>query len=434
LNTRQIHLIVLGLNHTTAPVDVREKLFIPEESQPEVLKDLKTRGADEAAIISTCNRTEFYVSGAGLEEANNAVLSSLTERFGIDKMWLRAYTYTLGDEEAYRHLFLVASGLDSMVVGEPQILGQVKDAYRMSRSYDTSGPFFEKVFKRAFQVAKRVRTETKIGYNPVSISSMAVELARKIFGELAQKQILVIGAGEMCEIALKHFRKEGLQEILVTNRTFRKARQLAEEIIGTAYPFEEVPELLLKVDMVLSSTGAEKPIIDKKMIMTAMKKRKNRALFFIDIAVPRDVEQEVNDLENVYLYDIDDLKEISQTHLSNRVQESQKAHAIVDEEVEKFDIWLKQLEMNPLIAQIVQRIEQIRSKEVRKAVQKLKNPDPDTIKQVDMLSRTLINKLMHPHMMMIKKNGSSVVLDVIKNLLLPEEEDEKETDSGDEGE
>jgi glutamyl-tRNA reductase len=179
---------------------------------------------------------------------------------------------------------------------------------------------------------------------------------------------------------------------------------------------------------------AEKPIIDKKMIMTAMKKRKNRALFFIDIAVPRDVEQEVNDLENVYLYDIDDLKEISQTHLSNRVQESQKAHAIVDEEVEKFDIWLKQLEMNPLIAQIVQRIEQIRSKEVRKAVQKLKNPDPDTIKQVDMLSRTLINKLMHPHMMMIKKNGSSVVLDVIKNLLLPEEEDEKETDSGDEGE
>ncbi len=435
MNTaRPMHFIVLGLNHNTAPLDVREKLYIPEDSQGDILKGLKNSGIGEAVILSTCNRTEIYVIGPGPEESNKTIFDVLADRLGIDRTWLDAYTYTLADEEAYRHLFLVASGLDSMVIGEPQILGQVKDAYKSAHSHEASGPFFEKIFNRAFQVAKRVRTETRIGYNPVSISSMAVELARKIFGELDKKQILVIGAGEMCEIALKHFRKEGLQEILVTNRTLRKAQQLAEEIIGTAYPFEEIPELLLKVDMVLSSTGADKPIIDKKTVMAAMKKRKNRPLFFIDIAVPRDVEQGVNDLENVYLYDIDDLKELSQEHLSNRMQESQTAHAIVDEEVEKFQLWLKQLEMNPLIIQIQQRLEQMRSKEVRRTLQKLKSEDPETARQLDMLTRTIVNKIIHPHMVMIKKNGSPAVLDLIKNLLLSKEENEKDVDSGDKGE
>jgi glutamyl-tRNA reductase len=310
----------------------------------------------------------------------------------------------------------------------------VKDAYRSAVSHDAAGSFLDKVFNRAFQVAKRVRTETKIGYNPVSISAMAIELARKIFGVLAGRQILVVGAGEMCEIACKHFRKEGLEKVLVTNRTFGKAQQLAEEIPGIAHPFDDIPDLLTKVDMVLSSTGADKPVIDKAMVLGAMKKRKMRTLFFIDIAVPRDVAPAVNDIENVYLYDIDDLKELSQAHLSNRLGESQRAYEIVDEEVRKFDLWLKQLDMNPLITRIRESLEALRSRELKKALHKLKDADPETVRQIDMLTRAIVNKIVHPHMMMIKKNGSPVALDIIKNLLLAGEENEKDMDSRDEGE
>jgi glutamyl-tRNA reductase len=429
-----MHLVVLGLNHNTAPVEVREKLHVPDEALGEVLNSLKNGGAREAVIVSTCNRTEVYVAGDNPEHSSSSATKILADRFGIETTWLRDYTYTFIDDEAYRHLFLVAAGLDSLVVGEPQILGQVKDAFRSASEYQAAGPLFEKVFNRAFQIAKRVRTETRIGYNPVSISSMAVDLARKIFGEFASRRILVVGAGEMCEIALKHFKKDGLQDILVTNRTLRKAQQLAEEIIGSAYHFEDLPDLLLQVDMVLSSTGAELPIIDKAMVLRAMKKRKNRPLFFIDIAVPRDVEPGVNDIENVYLYDIDDLKELAQTHLSSRMQESEKAHRIVEEEVEKFGSWLKQLEMNPLIAQIRENLETMRNRELKKTLQKLKNADPETVKQLDALTRAIVNKIIHPHLVMIKRNGSPAVLDVVRNLLLYGEEYEKEMDSGDKGE
>jgi glutamyl-tRNA reductase len=409
-----MHLIVLGLSHNTAPLDVRERFFIPEEASAGVLRELKRQSGDEAAVISTCNRTEVYVTCADAEASNRAVMGFLVDRFGMAS--LGDYTYTFSDEEAYRHLFLVAAGLDSMVIGEPQILGQVKDAYRAAHVSGFAGPFLDQVFNRAFQVAKRVRTETRIGYNPVSISAMAVELARKIFGEFARRQILVIGAGEMCGIALKHFRKEGLEQVFVTNRTFGKAQQLAEEITGIARPFDDIPNLLTKVDMVLSSTGAERPIVDKAVVLGVMKRRKMRPLFF------------------VYLYDIDDLKGLSQVHLTNRLEESDKAHAIVDEEVHKFRIRLKELEMNPLIARISENMEAIRTGELKRTLQKLKSADPETIRQLDMLTRTIVNKIVHPHLMMIKKNGSPMVLDLIKSLLLSGEEDEKEMDSRNERE
>jgi glutamyl-tRNA reductase len=429
-----MHVVILGLNHNTAPVEARERLYVSEEVLGEVLKELTGWGAEEAIVLSTCNRTEVYASSADIDALKGAVVGTLTGRFGVDRKWLDEYTYTMCDEEAYKHLFLVASGLDSMVVGEPQILGQVKDAYQSACALGASGPFFQKVFHRAFQVAKRVRTETRIGYDPVSISGMAVELARKIFGDLGRRQILVIGAGEMCEIALKHFKKGGLQEIFVTNRTLAKAQRLAEEIIGSARPFEEIPELLLKADMVLSSTGADEPIIDKVMVTHAMKLRKNRPLFFIDIAIPRDIEPTVNDMENVYLYDIDDLKGLAQVHLLNRMQESQKAHTIVDEEVERFGLWLKQLEMNPLITQIRENLEAMRHRELKKTLQKLKGADPETERQLDVLTRSIINKIIHPHLVMIKKNGSPTTLDLIRSLLLTGAENEKEMDSGDKGE
>ena len=429
-----MHLVILGLSHTTAPVEARERLYVSEGVLGDLLKELTERGAKEAMVLSTCNRTEVYASSGDIDALKAAVVGALTGRFNVDRKWLEEYTYTMCDEEAYQHLFLVASGLDSMVVGEPQILGQVKDAYQSACTFGASGPFFRKVFHRAFQVAKRVRTETRIGYDPVSISGMAVELARKIFGDLGHRQILVIGAGEMCEIALKHFKKGGLQEIFVTNRTLAKAQRLAEEIIGSAYPFEEISELLLKADMVLSSTGADEPIIDKAMVAHAMKLRKNRPLFFIDIAIPRDIEPSVNDIENVYLYDIDDLKGLAQAHLLNRMQESQKAHAIVGEEVERFGLWLKQIEMNPLITQIRENLEAMRHRELKKTLQKLKGADPETERQLDALTRSIINKIIHPHLVMIKKNGSPAILGLIRSLLLTGAENEKEMDSVDEGE
>jgi glutamyl-tRNA reductase len=427
-----MHLIVLGLSHNTAPIEVRERLFISGEASVDILGQLKIRGAVEAAVLSTCNRTEIYATCADADASGRAFMGILVERFGMAS--LADCTYLLGDEEAYRHLFLVASGLDSMVIGEPQILGQVKDAHRSARILGYAGPFLDQTFNRAFQVAKRVRTETRIGYNPVSISAMAVALARKIFGEFAGRQILVIGAGEMCGIALKHFRKEGLEQVFVTNRTFRNAQRLAEETQGIACPFEDIQGLLGKVDMVLSSTGAEIPIVGKTMVQGVMKKRKMRPLFFIDIAVPRDIEPAVNDLENVYLYDIDDLKELSQAHLSDRLEESRKAHKIVDEEVVKFHQRLKEVERNPLIGRIRENVEAIRTGEMKKTLQRLKSADPETIRQLDMLTRAIVNKIVHPHLMMIKKNGSPAVLDLIKSLLLSGEEDEKEMDRGDEGE
>ena len=409
-------------------------LHLPEEAVSSFLEELKRAGAEEAAVLSTCNRMEVYVTGTSPEQAVGAINDTLAKHFGITREWLHAYSYSFSFEEAYRHLFRVASGLDSMVVGEPQILGQVKDAYKLAAAAGSSGALFDKIFNRAFTTAKRVRTETRIGYNPVSISSMAVELSRKIFGDFDRRKILVIGAGEMCEIALRQFKKEGVQECFITNRTFQKAHQLAEEILGTPYPFEEIPELLLKADMVLSSTGADKPIIDKQVVLSVMKKRKQRPLFFIDIAVPRDVEPEVNDIENVYLYDIDDLKELSQAHLSNRLQESERAHAIVEEEVGRFGDWLKQLDLNPVITQLLERLERVRAREVKKATQRMRQADEETLKQIDVLSKAIVNKIAHPHIMLIKKNGSLAVLDVMKSLFQAEEDDEKNVDTGNKGE
>jgi glutamyl-tRNA reductase len=429
-----MHLVVLGLNHNTAPLDVREKFHVSEDDLSLVLSDLITKGATEAVLLSTCNRTEIYVTGHSREDAVRLLEHAFLSRFDEDRSWLQDHTYLFNDGEAFKHLFLVASGLDSMVVGEPQILGQVKDAYRAASDAGVSGSFCEKVFKRAFHVAKRVRTETKIGYDPVSISSMAVELARKIFGEFQNRQVLVIGAGEMCEVALKHFKKDGIRNITITNRTLSRAQQLAEDVIGTAHPFDELSDLLLKADMVLSSTGADQPIIDKATVATAMRRRKNRPLFFIDIAVPRDVEPEVNNLENVYLYDIDDLKGLAQAHLTNRLQESQKAHAIVDEEVTKFQHWLRSLDRNPLITEILDSVESMRSRELKKTLQKMKNVDQDTMAQLDGLTRNIVNKLIHPYLVMVKKNGSPAVLDSMRSLLVNREENEKDMDSGDKGE
>lgn len=422
-------IAVFGLNHNTAPIEVRERLFVSEETISRLVRELQESGVDENIVLSTCNRTEFYFSCKNLDSALDKFYQALSRHFSIEKEWLEKYTYLLTDEDTYRHLFLVASGLDSMVVGEPQILGQVKDAYRLATDCNTSGFFLDKVFHKTFNVAKRIRTETKVGYNPVSISAMAIELAKKIFGELKDKKTLVIGAGEMCEIALRYFKKEGVGDIYITNRTFHNAQKLADETTGIPRPFNDLQDLLEKVDMILSSTGSERPLISRELVSVVMKKRKQKPLFFIDIAVPRDIEPSVNDLENVYLYDIDDLKELSQQHLSDRLAESEKARSIVDEEVKKFSQWLRQLDKNPLISNIYEKVEEIRSRELKKILQKNKNTDDETMKNMDLLTKSIVNKLVHPHVTMIKENGSPAILELMKKLFRLEDDDEQDVDS-----
>ena len=422
-------IAVFGLNHNTAPIEVRERLFVSEETIPRLVRELQESGVDENIVLSTCNRTEFYFSCKNLDSALDKFYQALSRHFSIEREWLEKYTYLLTDEDTYRHLFLVASGLDSMVVGEPQILGQVKDAYRLATDCNTSGFFLDKVFHKTFNVAKRIRTETKVGYNPVSISAMAIELAKKIFGELKDKKTLVIGAGEMCEIALRYFKKEGVGDIYITNRTFHNAQKLADETTGIPRPFNDLQDLLEKVDMILSSTGSERPLISRELVSVVMKKRKQKPLFFIDIAVPRDIEPSVNNLENVYLYDIDDLKELSQQHLSDRLAESEKARSIVDEEVKKFSQWLRQLDKNPLISNIYEKVEEIRSRELKKILQKNKNTDDETMKNMDLLTKSIVNKLVHPHVTMIKENGSPAILELMKKLFRLEDDDEQDVDS-----
>ena len=424
---------ILGLNHNTAPLKVREKLYIKEESIPGLLKRIREEGVPESVIVSTCNRTEIYFSGGDTREMAEKVRRVLSDVFTAPDDWFTDYMYSLSGEEAFRHLFLVASGLDSMVIGEPEILGQVKDAYRIAASARSTGFFLNKTFHKTFNVAKRIRTETRIGYNPLSISSMAVELARRIFGTLDKKKILVIGAGEMCEVALKYFQKEGISDILITNRTYAKAQKLAGDIIGKARPFETLFDLIVDVDMVLASTGSEEPLIDPVRLQTVMKKRKNRPIFFIDIAVPRDVDPAVNDMDNVYLYDIDDLKELSQKHLSDRVRESEKAQVIIDDEAARFSDWLRKVDVNPLISHIMGRAEEIRTKEMKRALGKMGVSDDETVNNIDAMTRALMNKLVHPYLALLKENGDPAVFDTLKKLFQFEDNDEEDMDSGDEG-
>ncbi len=428
-----VYLTLLGLNHNTAPVEIREKMFIEESDIPGFLNRLKKNGIDESVIISTCNRTEIYFHSPHHETSLLKTKNIFSETVGAQTEWLDKYMYTFHNEEACRHLFLVASGLDSLIIGEPEILGQVKDAYRIAGFHNTTGFFLNKVFHKTFNVAKRIRTETKIGYNTLSISSMAIELAKNLFGELKEKKILVIGAGIMCKTALKYFQKEGLQEVLIANRTYQKACRLAEDILGTAYPFQELAELFIKADLVLTSTGSKQPFIDKTFVHTIMKKRRNRPLFLIDIAVPRDIATEVNDVENVYLYNIDDLKELSQKHLSDRLKESEKARIIIEEEVKKFSKTLRQLNMNPLIEHIIEKAETMRSREFDKTLKKLNIIDDNTAQVIDALTRTITNKLVHSHIALIRENSDASLMDIYRRYFHFEENNEEEMDNRDQG-
>src|SRR5438034_929128 len=312
-------LFVAGLSHRNAPVELREQLAVDEDKLRELLRDAVASGAvREVLVLSTCNRVEVYAVADVPGEARGALFRRRCRHRGIETAPVEALLYTHADAEAVRHAFRVASSLDSMMIGEPQILGQVKDAFALAQSCQTVGPTLHTLFTQAFAVAKRVRTETEIGRHAVSVSFAAVELARKIFAGLSGKAVLVVGAGEMSELAARHLVEQGAFPIYVTNRTLARAQELARALAGTAVPFDELPTALASVDIVITSTGAPEPVISREMVERATHGRRNRPLFFIDIAVPRDVEASAGTLADVYCYDIDDLKQVVDANLRER--------------------------------------------------------------------------------------------------------------------
>lgn len=390
-------LLLLGLNHRSAPVEIREKLsFASSRNHP--LERLKNFGlpCKEIFFLSTCNRVEFtfVFSEDQRERLLKGFSAFLEEEVGLSLDTLSSWCYFLENEEVVRHLFRVACGLDSMVLGEPQILGQMKEAYKKALEFKTSGLVLNKLLHRAFFVAKRVRTETGIGGGAVSVSYAATQLAKKILGSLKDKRVLLIGAGEMAELACQHLLSFGVSEIMIANRTFSKAVELAERFKGKAYPLEGLPEAIIQADIIISSTGAPNFILTKNLLTPLLKARKYRPLFIIDIAVPRDVEPSVNELENTYLFDIDDLKNVVEENLKNRKREALRAEAIIEEEVLKMKRWLSELSLHPTIKRLTHKAELLRKKELEKTLKKLRNLSQDEIEAIEILTKSLTQKLL----------------------------------------
>lgn len=397
-----IHLI--GLNHRTAGVDVREKYALTNIEAFE--KGLATGPLQEVMALSTCNRVEILAVSDGSPGAADRILRGWAEACGQSVSGLASHVYAHENEQAVEHLFRVAGGLDSMVLGEPQILGQLKEAYRKAVEHGTAKVIINRLLHKAFFVAKRIRSETGVASSAVSISYAAVELARKIFGELQGKQAMLIGAGEMAELAATHLLGAGIEHIHVANRTFARAEELAARFRGTAIPFDNLYARLPEVDIVISSTGSPTAVIRARDVKQVLKQRRHRPMFFIDIAVPRDIDPDVNQIDNVYLYDIDDLKEVVEENLSQRRGEAEKAGSIVREEVVAFSHWLGSLELQPTIVDLLASGERIARRELQKTLKRL-GPDvpEETREALDVLVTSLARKLYHEPIIYLKRRS-----------------------------
>ncbi|HYM09587.1 MAG TPA: glutamyl-tRNA reductase [Bryobacterales bacterium] len=391
-----MNLLVVGLSHRTAPIEVREQLALAESEMAGALEALVAQpGIAEALIFSTCNRVEFTVRSEPGTDAVAEIYAFLANgcRRPVEK--LERYFYRHAQRDAIRHVFRVASSLDSMIVGEPQILGQVKDAYAAAKAAGALGGPLEEIVSRAFHVAKRVRSETGIGQMAVSVSYVAVELARKIFGTLAGHTVLIIGSGKMSELAARHLRRSGAPAVFVANRTHEKALEMAARFEGRAVPFEQLFDFLPLVDIVISSTGSPDFIITRERAQALIGARKNRPMFLIDIAVPRDVDPEVNKIDNMFLYDIDDLQQGADANKREREREAERAEAIVDGEVERMMERLKAHDVAPTIVSLQAELDRIRRAEVERHRAKLGALTPEQEQAIEALTRGIINKIAH---------------------------------------
>ena len=398
-----MEILVLGLNHKSAPLHIREKVAFPENEIAAPLRSInEISGIRENLIVSTCNRVEILLAAESGKSAEE-VKDFLADHHGLDRNELDPHLYLHRGGEAVRHLFRVASSLDSLVVGEPQILGQVKDAYEYAQEAGTVGLVLHRLLKKTFSVAKNVRTQTGIAKSAVSISYAAVELARKIFGETEGRTAMIIGAGEMGELALKHLVNSGIKEILVANRTFEKAVDLAREFGGSAVKYEDLLDYLLVTDIVISSTGAPHVIIHGEDVRKLMSRRKYQPMFFIDIAVPRDIDAAVNDIDNAYLYNVDDLQAVVNTNIKERGKEAEKAEAIIMNEVGTFRKWLNSLQVVPTIVSLRHKIDGIRESETERVLAKLTNLSDEDKRQVKALTNAIVNKILHRPQTVLKE-------------------------------
>ncbi|MBN2468911.1 MAG: glutamyl-tRNA reductase [Deltaproteobacteria bacterium] len=389
-------IIVVGLSHKTAPIELREKLFFPTQDLRCSLERLINLPAiDEALILSTCNRVEILSSTQHVENAINEIKTFLADYHGLSLKHVAPHLYAYSGINAVKHVFRVASSLDSMVIGEPQILGQLKDSYRYAVEYGTTGPTINRFLHKAFFVAKRTRTETKVATSTVSVSHAVVDLARKIFNQIADKKILLIGAGEMAELATQHLLSHGVGNLLIANRTSDKALQFASRFGGTFVPFEQIPFHLPDADIIICSTAASHFVITREQTREALRRRKNRPVFMFDIAVPRNIEPTINTLANVYLYNIDDLKGITETNKRIREEEASKAEEIIDRETDTFTHWLDQQQIAPTIVSLRDKLERIRRQELKKTISRWKGLTPAELERLDTLTAAIVNKILH---------------------------------------
>jgi glutamyl-tRNA reductase len=421
-----MNIIVVGLNHNKASVEVREKFAFDSEKLTNALRELKeSRISLENVILSTCNRVEMYASVKNIDADVEKMIQFLSDFHNVSRQALDDSLVIYHGPEAVRHIFRVASGLDSVALGETQIHGEIKDAYYIAMDHKSTGTILNKLMKKTFSVAKRTRTETGISKGAVNISSAAVDLAKKIFEDLSRETFMLMGAGEMAELAAQHLIGNGVKDVMITNRTLERAAELAEEYNGKVVPFESFPDELLHSDIVICSTGAPDYILRKDQLHTIMKARKQKPMFIFDISVPRNIDPEINDLDNVYLYDVDDLKDVADANAEERNREADKAEKIVEEEVRSFIKWQKSLVATPTIVAIREKAEAIRADELDKMLRKLGPVEESTIKAIEQLTNSIMNKLIHPPTAALKseQDDRDIMVDMAKRLFKIETEE-----------
>jgi glutamyl-tRNA reductase len=404
-------ILLAGVSHRTAPLQIREALAFPRERIGDELQRLRDElGLDEALILSTCNRVEIYARARGDTPDASALARFLAESHGRTPADLAGHVYALDGEPAVRHAFRVAASLDSMVIGEPQILGQVKEAYELAEQAGSLGSGLNALRNRSLAAAKRARSETGIGQNAVSVSYVAVELARKIFGDLRDRHVLLVGAGKMSELAAKHLVRGGARATVLGGRTFARAEELAAALGGRAAPFEALRDELARADIVISGTGAPGIVVHREDVDAARAGRGARPLFLIDIAVPRDVDPAVARLDGVFLYDLDDLKAVAESNLRERRKEAAAAEALVEREVREFLAWQRSLDVVPLLVRLRERGEEIRRAEIDKARKRLATLTPEQEQALEGVTQAIVNKLLHAPTVELKevaRNGTA---------------------------
>ena len=410
-------LLAFGINHKTAPVDIREKVSFAPEKIPHALKDLTSNSDfNEAAILSTCNRTEIY---CGMKDYNeNRVVEWLSDFHRLESTKVKPYTYMHPDHDAVRHMLRVASGLDSLVLGEPQILGQMKTAFTAANEAGTTGKILNRLFQHTFKSAKQVRTDTAIGSSPVSVAFAAVSLGKQIFGDLSGKTVLLIGAGETIELAARHLHEQGIGRMIVANRTVEMAHKLTDEFGGYAIALTEISDHLSEADIVISSTASPLPILGKGAVESALKDRRHRPMFMVDIAVPRDIEPEVDNLEDVYLYTVDDLQEVIQENMKSRQDAAKQAEEIIDTQVIHFMDWVDAQGSVSTIRAFRAQADRTREEMLNKSKRMLAaGEDPKHI--IDVLAHQLTNKLIHAPCSQLRTAGNderSILIDATRTL------------------